>query len=1308
MKTRTLLGTAFLMLAIATAHAQTTATWNGGTSRDWATAANWSPGIPAEGDNVIIANTTTNGITLDASHAIGNFQFGTTGTRTSGFSFRTLTNVLTINGGLTASGGFGGVGPSFYGNLTIGQNQTWNIGGQIGSHTADRGVFIREVTDAGGTRTGVSSLVMNGDLTKTGTGQLVLAAATVSGAGNFIVNEGALKLNAGASSPLTVGGEGNITVNNAAQLFLSRNSGTMDITRPLILNDTAGMVWGGGTASTNTIASPIAWNGTHSFDVPVSNIAYISSGAWTGGGTVNRTGTGTLTLSGNHLAFFGTLNLGGGTTNLIGGSNFSGSLNVNAGTANMTGGMIGGTLTLASGATYNGETPVLGDITLNGGFFTADPTTIGHLSTNANLILTGTNTVTLTANPPSTAPFNVLSYTGNLTGGAGNLALAGGAANYRSPTFDDTNLGFITLAVGSESRTWTGATSTAWDVNTTTNWAEGDQKFFQLDAVTFGDTGAGTVAVTGTVIPSSITVNSGSDYTFTMATATDLIAGAGTLTKSGTGTLTLGGTNTFSGNIFVNEGTLKATASAAFGANGKTITVAAGATLDHNGAWGVNRDFNAVIAGDGVDGTGAIVNSTTANQNAGFRSLTLTADATIGGTARWDVRPITAGQGLVDLATFTLTKIGTNKIGLIDGTLANDGVINVNSGTLSFTRMVVGGNGNVNINSGATVQFENYSSGSFTKPLAIDGGTLLVTGNAFNLGSTVALANTATVQTDVALTLANTVSGSGNLTKTGTAALILANDATHTGGTTVSAGTLQIGAGGTTGSITGDITNNATVAFNRSDDVSYANVISGTGALTQMGPGTFTLASAQTYGGATSINGGTLKVGVADALPATTGVTLADAAGASLDLNGLNQEIRTLGGGGGSGGAVTNSGGGVSVLTIRPTGADSITFSGTLDGAVRLVVAGDKTTPSYTAPRQRLAGTANTYTGGTLVDGGTLLARTDGSLGAVPATFDPANITLQNNGTLLNEADTYVLTLDANRGITLGPGGGALVAGFTANVTVQGAITGAAGNNLTILENRNTVVLTANNDYLGGTIINGPGTNGTGRLQIGNGGTTGTLGTGDVTNDGALTFNRSDATAYNGAISGTGTLTQAGAGMLTLNGTSSYTGATTVAAGVLAVNGSIASSSLTTVNDGTLQGTGTVGPALVADVGHVAPGNSIGTLNVTGNIDIEGVLDIEYDGLAAPTIDVLNVTGILDITDATVDFAQLDNPLTGPVYVFATYGTLAGAEFDTVIDLPSGYTIEYAWGGNSIALIPEPSAALLAALGLLALRRRRR
>ena len=66
----------------------------------------------------------------------------------------------------------------------------------------------------------------------------------------------------------------------------------------------------------------------------------------------------------------------------------------------------------------------------------------------------------------------------------------------------------------------------------------------------------------------------------------------------------------------------------------------------------------------------------------------------------------------------------------------------------------------------------------------------------------------------------------------GTGTLTLTGANTYTGGTTITAGTLQLGNGGTTGSITGNVVNNGALVFNRSDTLTFAGVISGTGALT--------------------------------------------------------------------------------------------------------------------------------------------------------------------------------------------------------------------------------------------------------------------------------------------------------------------------------------------------------------------------------------------------------------------------------------------------------------------------------------------
>ena len=86
-------------------------------------------------------------------------------------------------------------------------------------------------------------------------------------------------------------------------------------------------------------------------------------------------------------------------------------------------------------------------------------------------------------------------------------------------------------------------------------------------------------------------------------------------------------------------------------------------------------------------------------------------------------------------------------------------------------------------------------------------------------------------------TLAQAIAGTGALTKSGAGTLTLTGANVHSGGTTIAAGTLQIGNGGTTGSLAGDVVDNAALAFNRSDAVTFAGAISGTGALTKLGGG---------------------------------------------------------------------------------------------------------------------------------------------------------------------------------------------------------------------------------------------------------------------------------------------------------------------------------------------------------------------------------------------------------------------------------------------------------------------------------------
>ena len=152
-------------------------------------------------------------------------------------------------------------------------------------------------------------------------------------------------------------------------------------------------------------------------------------------------------------------------------------------------------------------------------------------------------------------------------------------------------------------------------------------------------------------------------------------------------------------------------------------------------------------------------------------------------------------------------------------------------------------------------------------------------------------------RSDVA-TFAGVVSGTGSLSQIGSGTTILTAENSYAGGTTITAGTLQLGNGGTTGRIVGGVVDNGTLAFDRSDTMPFAGVISGSGAVTQIGSGTTILTADNPYTGGTNVSSGTLVVGdFAHPTAALSG-------GGSISVGSGG----ALGGYGSATGAVTNSG----------------------------------------------------------------------------------------------------------------------------------------------------------------------------------------------------------------------------------------------------------------------------------------------------------------------------------------------------------------------------------------------------------------
>src|SRR5215813_11579215 len=300
---------------------------------------------------------------------------------------------------------------------------------------------------------------------------------------------------------------------------------------------------------------------------------------------------------------------------------------------------------------------------------------------------------------------------------------------------------------------------------------------------------------------------------------------------------------------------------------------------------------------------------------------------------------------------------------------------------------------------------------------------------------------------------------------------------------------------------------------------------SNAGGLIKIGTGTLTLSGANTYTGPTMVNAGTLQAGAVNAFSSASAFTVAS--GATLDLAGFDQTVGSLAGAG-------NVTLGSATLTTNGDGSDTA-FSGTISGSGGLVKVGEGTLT--------LSGN-NSYTGGTLLNEGTLAVGSSTALGT---------------GTL-----------------TLADG-----------TTLQAAADGLA--------------LASAMRLLGDTTVD----------------------------------TQSNTLTLSGSISGTGGLDKIGPGTLTLTGASTYTGDTNVNEGVLNVSGSLVSA--VSVNQGgTLTGTGTIGGLSVGSGGIVAPGNSIGTLRVAGDVSFDEGSIYRVKANAARQSAMISATGAASIDGGTV------------------------------------------------------------------------
>ncbi|NTX84269.1 autotransporter outer membrane beta-barrel domain-containing protein [Citrobacter youngae] len=261
------------------------------------------------------------------------------------------------------------------------------------------------------------------------------------------------------------------------------------------------------------------------------------------------------------------------------------------------------------------------------------------------------------------------------------------------------------------------------------------------------------------------------------------------------------------------------------------------------------------------------------------------------------------GEAITTDTANTLIRVGDGTVDGVNYTATIDSVIRgtggLNKGDLG-TLILTGNNtysGGTTITSGTLQVAGDTNLGAAETGITFNGGTLKY-GEAFDTARQVTLeSGGGTFDTNGHdVSLLTEVEGNGQLTKTGKGSLTLTLDNTYTGGTTIEQGVLQLGTGGTIGSIEGDIVDNGVLNVNRADTLALSGNISGAGQLHQTGSGTTELQGQNSYSGATLITSGVLQAGDTNTLSAASHHYVV--AGTTLNTQGYNQTVAGLSNGG--------------------------------------------------------------------------------------------------------------------------------------------------------------------------------------------------------------------------------------------------------------------------------------------------------------------------------------------------------------------------------------------------------------------------
>ncbi|ECS0149212.1 autotransporter outer membrane beta-barrel domain-containing protein [Salmonella enterica] len=1092
----------------------------------------------------------------------------------SGDETLTLSGSNTYTGGTIISGGTlvaTNVEALGTGDVTDNAVLELNTGGTFDNVISGSGQVVKSGDDA---------LTLSGSNTYTGGttisgGTLVATNVEALGSGD-VTDDATLELNTGGDFANNIGGTGSVVKSGDKTLTLSGTN-----------SYTGGTTISGGTLVANNVEALGTGDVTNNATLEL-NTGGDFDNAISGSGQVVKSGDKTLTLSGAN-SYSGATTISGGTliathVNALG----TGAIDNRASLLLDASGQFtvtdlttesGGNTEIGAGSTLQATTLTQksdSTLTINLNSNTADPVihAASQVSLAGTLDITGVGDV-LDSDPASTDDldtFTLIASDKTIAGDFEKLTVAGMDADLADfitvdGRIDDTGKQYelttaltwyadrddavtdahgtfnLTNADGSFAvntvlenvdATLDPASATGWDGTSLIKQGAGTLILNAENTYTGGTTISG-----GTLVATNVDALGSGDVTDdatlelnTGGTFDNAISGSGQVVKSGDDVLTLSGANSYSGGTLISDGTLVASNVEALGSgdvtDNATLELNTGGTFDNaiSGSGKVEKsgDDALTLSGANTYTGGTLISDGTlvASNVEALGTGDVTDNAVLELNTGGDFDNAISGSGQVEKSgDGTLTLSGSNTY--TGGTTINDG-------TLIATSVDALGSGDVTdnatlaLNTGGT--FDNAISGSgqvvksgddvltLSGANSYSGGTLisdgtLVASNVEALG-TGDVTDNATLEMNTGGDFINNIGGTGRVEKSGDDALTLSGSNTYTGGTTINDGTLIATSVDALGS--GDVTNNAVLELNTGGD--FINNIGGTGRVEKSGDETLTLSGSNTYTGGTLISGGTLVATNVEAL-GTGDVT----DNAVLELNTGGDFINNIGGTG----------------RVEKSGDDTLTLSG-----------------------------SNSYTGGTLISSGTLVATNVDALGSGDVT-DNATLELNTGGTFDNaisgsgqvvKSGDETLTLSGANSYTGGTliSSGTLVANDvnalgTGDVTDNAVLelnTGGdfdnaiSGSGQVVKSGDETLTLSGANSYTGGTLISG-GTLVATSVEA--------LGSGDVTDNAVLELNTGGT--FDNAISGSGQVVKSGDETLTLSGANSYTGGTLISGGTL-------------------------------------------------------------------------------------------------------------------------------------------------------------